>query len=1354
MGDHPHMSAKEEPVKIWVHARRLGLPVHPLGNGSANYPYWKLCEVLSERRRCEAGEMAQLSNGLLSKHSEFLRAARKALGATTPPPADSLFEGEVDDWVAWLRSLPALQPANHRVLNYLHAVALRVDHEQIDTCEPLCRISWDELRRGLLDKPIKDAPSAIEVVLAQPAGDRRRSWLSFPADLDGQRMVNARVPVRVFADSWTDAQGEPLLAVDDKAMAALVRFDPEGDWHTGMQGLEAAFKAVFGEPWHAVVQALPAGARLLEPYLIDASQLEPSGLVDAYERLRQRPIRGLLKSLLDGREPDVFPVLNHEGLLGHMDSAGNGDERIGFALDPSQRRAAAMASRLPAGHAMGVINGPPGTGKTSVLRAVIASHWVQDAVNDRVVPRRVWATGATNQSVRNVIGAFDSVAGPEGGTGIQSRWLPGLPSYGWMLPAKSRVEDSSHLMTLMYERKVGWVPGGIASDFLGVWTDGVEAATAHYLERAKAWGTSLEAVTAALLRRLKHLCTEIDTATAQYRRVAYQLRGQPILKDPISQPRVLAARKALLDARERLANDRQRYHDLVDAGRQAQSLAPGCEPDWRARLPRWLQIGPLRPADWRQRPAWRELLALAEQWLPATTADTPAGIQAQMRTLTAEAVVAIRQAEEQVEKDRYTADQLAGLREERRQAVLALHRACGGEGMPSRSEARVYRRLDEYADSWEPAFLLLQARLDRRYRFEAFHLAARYWEGRYLERWAFVDEKYGRTPSYLDDLFMLAPVCVATASRLQGLLLNGTVDIDVMIFDEAGQCPVLDALPLLASTHHALCVGDMAQIEPVYPLADEDSLELAHLAGLAQDELPAALSAHAGSAMALAQRCASLSEPDAREPGVTLRYHYRCHPDIIGYCNALSYGGVIVPMRPADDADAPEYRRHMSWVSVPPAASKVDSSWRHRGEAEEMARWLAHDQAALCQQYGQPLDRVVALLAPFRAQVATIREALRQHLAGIVDAEVIERMTVGTVHALQGDERPVVAFSLTQDRSAPSLFADRDGGHLMNVAVSRAKDAFIVFGDPKVLGVDQYPAARGRAPVAQLGRYLRAHGSRRYPNRLVVIEAPGKVAAVREALGLDAVVVATGGYVQPLVRANATEGLVWGPFDEDVAKDLAQWVSLSELIVATDDDLAGELIGWQVAQQWRAAGARGAIRRVRYHSIERADVELAFRTPGDRFDAGMLRAALARAVMHQAEIERERRVLGGRGEGLARRAILEWVDRAEREAKPTVQLRIERGDKAWTGFVATGSGTAAPPLRFEDPAEADAVAASLPIGQLMPWRPLQPMTQVPDLYPGNSTLRVLALAAGELDLWPWEAQDILNQLYLEGARRD
>ena len=64
----------------------------------------------------------------------------------------------------------------------------------------------------------------------------------------------------------------------------------------------------------------------------------------------------------------------------------------------------------------------------------------------------------------------------------------------------------------------------------------------------------------------------------------------------------------------------------------------------------------------------------------------------------------------------------------------------------------------------------------------------------------------------------------------------------------------------------------------------------------------------------------------------------------------------------------------------------------------------------------------------------------------------MNKIKLGTVHALQGAERNIVFFSsVYSNEDEGTLFFDKDNKpNMLNVAVSRARDSFILFGDTRV----------------------------------------------------------------------------------------------------------------------------------------------------------------------------------------------------------------------------------------------------------------------------------------------------------------
>ncbi|MEI2421528.1 AAA domain-containing protein, partial [Arthrospira platensis SPKY2] len=87
---------------------------------------------------------------------------------------------------------------------------------------------------------------------------------------------------------------------------------------------------------------------------------------------------------------------------------------------------------------------------------------------------------------------------------------------------------------------------------------------------------------------------------------------------------------------------------------------------------------------------------------------------------------------------------------------------------------------------------------------------------------------------------------------------------------------------------------------------------------------------------------------------------------------------------------------------------------------------------------------VLAIVTPFAAQEAVIRHALLQH--GLKD----EKIVAGTVDKLQGSQRKIIVFSQTY-ATPGSMFLLNDKPNRLNVAVSRAEDHFILFGQTEMI---------------------------------------------------------------------------------------------------------------------------------------------------------------------------------------------------------------------------------------------------------------------------------------------------------------
>ncbi|WP_157834784.1 MULTISPECIES: AAA domain-containing protein [unclassified Serratia (in: enterobacteria)] len=291
--------------------------------------------------------------------------------------------------------------------------------------------------------------------------------------------------------------------------------------------------------------------------------------------------------------------------------------------------------------------------------------------------------------------------------------------------------------------------------------------------------------------------------------------------------------------------------------------------------------------------------------------------------------------------------------------------------------------------------------------------------------------------------------------------------------DEAGQVAPDVAAASFALAKRALVIGDVHQIKPV-----SNQSRRADVGNMLQHQLSSNIDEYSdicaqgrsvvdGSVMRIAQSASQFRYlPDA-EPGMFLREHRRCFDEIISFCNDLCYQGLLQPKRGKRDeleGDIPPLPA-LGYLHIDGMAeSPVGGSCINRLEAETIARWLAEKRSELENAYGAKLEDLVGVITPFKAQERLLSEACRSHEIKVGRGE--GEMTIGTVHALQGAERKVVLFSAVYSRHNNGGFIDNDPS-MLNVAVSRAKDSFLVFGDMDVIS----SATKG-TPRHLLGQYL------------------------------------------------------------------------------------------------------------------------------------------------------------------------------------------------------------------------------------------------------------------------------------------
>lgn len=284
------------------------------------------------------------------------------------------------------------------------------------------------------------------------------------------------------------------------------------------------------------------------------------------------------------------------------------------------------------------------------------------------------------------------------------------------------------------------------------------------------------------------------------------------------------------------------------------------------------------------------------------------------------------------------------------------------------------------------------------------------------------------------NLFLVVPVVSTTFASHPRLFSHlGREALGWLFIDEAGQATPQCAAGAIWRARRVVAVGDPMQLEPVVtiPLTTQRALRRHH-------RVPETWLPQTASVQLLADRVARFGTylPTDDQPiwvGAPLRVHRRCDEPMFGLSNRLAYDGMMIhatATRPLEDTTGQPLRVADShWIDVP--GTEADGHWIP-AQGAALTELLVELQRA-----GLTTDRILAV-TPFTSVARRLRP-LSHRFPGL---------QAGTIHIAQGREADVVILVLGGDPRRPGAMrwaASRP--NLLNVAVSRARRRLYVIGD-------------------------------------------------------------------------------------------------------------------------------------------------------------------------------------------------------------------------------------------------------------------------------------------------------------------
>ncbi len=281
----------------------------------------------------------------------------------------------------------------------------------------------------------------------------------------------------------------------------------------------------------------------------------------------------------------------------------------------------------------------------------------------------------------------------------------------------------------------------------------------------------------------------------------------------------------------------------------------------------------------------------------------------------------------------------------------------------------------------------------------------------------------------------LLPCWAVTSLSARGKVPFEPGFFDLVVIDEASQCDIASALPLLYRAKRAVIIGDPMQLKHISGITVDKDHRLQDKHGLGEDQ-----AAWGYAVNSLFNLAVGICDSDSL---IMLRDHHRSHAHIINFSNEFFYKGRLRVAtsydrlkRPSRSEPAVKWTNCSGQVRRPAAGGAVN---------QDEAVMLVNAIAELIER---GYEGSIGAVTPFRAQANLVRRMLGER-EDLTDKLTNAEFLVDTVHRFQGDEKDVMFFSpvVSQGISSGALGFLRSNGNLFNVAITRARSLLHVVGD-------------------------------------------------------------------------------------------------------------------------------------------------------------------------------------------------------------------------------------------------------------------------------------------------------------------
>jgi hypothetical protein len=704
-------------------------------------------------------------------------------------------------------------------------------------------------------------------------------------------------------------------------------------------------------------------------------------------------------------------IILHKGQMGHE-----------YPLSDSQRECINHLNNMNVGEILAV-NGPPGTGKTTLLQSVVADLFVKHAMDD-IDPPLIVAASTNNQAVTNIISSFGLQK--SGDSNIDERWINGAESLAVYFPSGAKKKEAEEKGYQFTNQK-----GENFYDELNS-KDNIFSSKRKMLEESN--------------RYFDSTFTRIEECKEENSKRMHQLEKLKVNILSFSE-KIFANNIRILDIEDRI--------DLINNEIDSVQI---CISDYERRIQAWED-------RYRSLPILLKLF----KFIPSVN-----------KKIIRKNITLRTQNEHDMDLDvscldsiieRYSkliVEKRNNLSQKVKEKKFFVDLQSEYLFTTSRINDLKVDLNNEFTIEWCKCNDINEVNnlLDKSLRYILFWIAVHYYECKWLLNDDKISEKQKNSnfKNILDIRFkrlsMISPCYVMTFFHLPKVFKHYIGDgissylyekIDLLIVDEAGQVSPEIAACSFALAKKAIVVGDVNQIEPVWSIERRLDMALAIENNVIESIVDFDILSENGlntSESSLMKLSSSRCKYEKFGfDGLFLNEHRRCFDEIIAYCNDSVYGGHLLPYRGSGvghKTNKYDVIPQIGYRYIETANSQFRGGSRYNvNEAEQICNWINEHFDSIKLSYEDEDEKnLIGIITPFKAQEVFLKKEIKRRLP----SHIYKNIVCGTVHTFQGAERTIIIMSTVYGNKDGCSFLDMNRS-MLNVAVSRAKNNFLVFGD-------------------------------------------------------------------------------------------------------------------------------------------------------------------------------------------------------------------------------------------------------------------------------------------------------------------